>query len=219
MNKRRIRIRNRLISWFPQLNRLSETRWLLSSAKQWREQGWTNPPPYFVKRAALLGEARAMGAEVFVETGTFLGDTTWAFRREFGQIYTIEVEPSLAKLAKERFANHSHIEVIEGDSSDVLLAICGKIKAPCLFYLDGHYSGGITGMGDTECPILEELDAIFDLARYPFRIVIDDARLFGVDPSYPTIDRLRAHLLQRDPTLEIRVENDAIMISLPTPRE
>lgn len=161
----------------------------------------------------LLAEAEAMGAEIFVETGTFLGDTTWAFRKRFHRIHTIEVEPSLADLARQRFAGQSHIEVIEGDSSQVLAELCGRIERPCLFYLDGHYSGGFTGMGEVECPILAEIDAIFERTRAPFRIVIDDARLFGSDPAYPTLAALREHLLRRDPSLEIRVENDAILLA------
>lgn len=186
---------------------------MLSAAGQWGKEGWTVPPPYFVRRAMLLGEAQALDAKVFVETGTFLGDTTWAFKKRFANIHTIEVEPSLAALARERFRSHPQVEVIEGDSSRVLAELCSRIEAPCLFYLDGHYSGGITGMGDTECPILAELDAIFDHLKRPLRIVIDDARLFGTDPAYPTMSELRGHLLGRNPSLEIRVENDAILIS------
>ena len=212
MNHNRIRFRNRMISLFPWITRISETRRLMSAASQWRTRGWTSPPPYFVRRAMLLAEADAIGAEVFVETGTFFGDTTWAFRKRFRRIHTIEVEPSLADLARQRFARQSHIEVIEGDSSQVLEELCGRIKQPCLFYLDGHYSGGITGMGEDECPILAEIDAIFGRTRVPFRIVIDDARLFGSDPAYPTLAELRGHLLQHDPSLKIRVENDAILL-------
>lgn len=213
MNHARIHFRNRMISWFPWITRISEARRLLTAASHWRTHGWTSPPPYFVRRAMLLAEADAIGAEVFVETGTFLGDTTWAFRKRFRRIHTIEVEPSLAGLARRRFARHGHIEVVEGDSSQVLEDLCGRIEGPCLFYLDGHYSGGITGMGEVECPILAEIDAIFERTRPPFRIVIDDARLFGRDPAYPTLAGLREHLLRRDPSLEIRVENDAILLA------
>ena len=213
MNHSRIRWRNRLISLFPVITRISGARRMLSAASQWRKEGWTVPPPYFVRRAMLLGEAQAVGAQVFVETGTFLGDTTWAFKKRFTNIHTIEVEPSLAALARERFRSHPQVEVIEGDSSRVLAELCSRIEAPCLFYLDGHYSGGITGMGDTECPILAELDAIFDHLKGRFRIVIDDARLFCTDPAYPTLNDLRSYLIARNPLLEIRVENDAILIS------
>ncbi len=212
MNHAWIHFRNRMISLFPWVTRITETRRLLSAAGQWRTTGWTSPPPFFVRRAMLLAEARAIGAEVFVETGTFLGDTTWAFRNVFRSIHTIEVEPSLADLARKRFSKHPHIEVIEGDSSRVLGGLCGRIDGPCLFYLDGHYSGGITGMGNVECPILAEIDAIFERTRSPFRIVVDDARLFGSDPAYPTLEVFLRHVQGHDPSFEMRVENDAILL-------
>lgn len=213
MNPTRIRNRNRLISLFPWITRLGEARRLFAAAAQWRSQGWFAPPPFFVRRAMLLAEARAMEALVFVETGTFLGDTTWAFRCSFEKVHTIEVEATLAQLARERFAGDPRIEVIEGDSSQVLPELCDRLSGPCLFYLDGHYSGGITGMGEQECPILQELDVILARTRVKFRIVIDDARLFGTDPAYPTLEKLHAHLEERDAKLVMRVENDAILIT------
>jgi len=46
--------------------------------------------------------------EIFIETGTFLGDTPWAFRNSFKEIYTIELSETLAKLALNRFAKFDH---------------------------------------------------------------------------------------------------------------
>mgnify|MGYP001369983704 CR=1 FL=1 len=43
----------------------------------------------------------------------------------------------------------------------MLKNIIKNIDKPALFWLDGHYSGGVTGMGDNETPILEELEQIY----------------------------------------------------------
>jgi hypothetical protein len=43
-------------------------------------------------------------------------------------------------------------------------------------------------------------------------VIIDDARLFGTDPAYPSIDEVREHVLSRDRMLEIDVVDDAIRI-------
>ena len=102
--------------------------------------------------------------------------------RNFRRIYTVEVEPKLAALARDRFKRCPSVTLVEGDSATALRGICRELDAPSLFFLDGHYSGGITGMGSKECPVLEELLAIFTHTTQPFRIVIDDARLFGTDP-------------------------------------
>ncbi|MEI8342640.1 MAG: hypothetical protein WCH43_14045 [Verrucomicrobiota bacterium] len=213
IDHRKARWKNRLISAAPWISQVSELARLVQAAGAWRRKGWTAPPPYFVRRAMLRSEALAIGAEVFIETGTFLGDTTWGLMRDFRTIYTLEVEPTLAALARERFRKCPSVTLVEGDSSLLLPEICAKVDAPCLFYLDGHYSGGITGMGSKECPILEELHAIFTHTTQPFRIVIDDARLFGTDPFYPDLETLGKLLSDHGRSMQLRIENDAILIA------
>ena len=169
----RIRWRNRLLALFPCLSEWNEFRLLRSAQKKWRREGWQAPPPYFVRRAMILAEAKRIGAELFIETGTFLGDTVWQFRHDFGQIVTIEVEPRLAQLAKERFRRLSHVRVIEGDSAQEMTDLCAQAERPSVIFLDGHYSHGITGMGEQECPILQELEAIAVHLPVPAAVIID----------------------------------------------
>jgi hypothetical protein len=208
----RIRTKNRLVAVFPWLSRLGEMRQLISAAARWRKEGWFVPVPHFVRRAMLLSHARAVSAEIFVETGTYKGGTTWCLLGEFRRILTIEVVTALASLAEERFRKFPHVTVIEGDSAEVLPEICAKLDGPCLFYLDGHYSGGVTGMGSEECPVIRELEAVFTHTRVPFRIVIDDARLFGSDPAYPDLHAVTHAVNKHNPSMRVRVENDAILI-------
>lgn len=212
-NHLKIRLRNHLVSWIPGLRLASELRRIIQATNIWRNEGWFVPPPNFVRRAMLLSEARNVGAEIFVETGTFQGETSWCFRRLFRQIYTIEVDPTLASLARNRFRKCPSVNLIEGDSAFILPELCKKLDAPSLFFLDGHYSGGITGMGSEECPVLDEMRAIFNNITHPFGIVIDDARLFGSKPSYPSISTLKEFLVEQGSKMHIRIENDAILIS------
>ena len=44
-------------------------------------------------------------------------------------------------------------------------------------------------------------------------VIIDDARLFGNDPAYPSIAEIREHVLSRDGRQRIVVVDDAIHIS------
>ncbi len=157
-------------------------------------------------------EARGINAGIFVESGTFLGDTTWEMMSEFRKIHTIEVEPKLAALARERFERKASVSVVEGDSAKHLPDICASLDGPCLFYLDGHYSGGITGMGEKECPLVEELHAIFSHSIHPFVIIIDDARLIGTNPFYPRMDTIRRIISGYAGNHSLEVENDAILI-------
>lgn len=118
---------------------------------------------------------------IFVETGTYMGDTTNAISPYFNKVYTIEVQPSYAMNARNRFKNHNHISVLQGDSSVVLKAVCPELDMPVFFWLDGHYSGGDTGKGEKDCPLLEEVAAIYKLCKQPCVIAIDDVRLFDTN--------------------------------------
>ncbi len=210
----RIRWRNRLLAWLPFLSEWNEFRLLRAAQREWRRQGWQTPPPYFVRRAMILAEAKRIHAELFIETGTFLGDTVWQFRHDFAQIVTIEVEPRLAQLARERFRRLSHVRVIEGDSAHEMTDLCSQAKKPCVIFLDGHYSHGITGMGEQECPILKELEAIATHLVVPAVVIIDDARLFGCDPAYPSLADIEEFVRQRHGWV-MRLENDAMVLELP----
>lgn len=205
--------RNRLIAGFPLVTRLSELRHLYQTSRAWKQDGWSTPVPYFVRRAMLISEGRSIGAKTLVETGTFLGDTTWSLKSHFKHLHSIEVEPGLAGFARKRFLHHPHVAIHEGDSAALLAGVCETIQTNCLFYLDGHYSGGFTGMGTKECPIIEELGAIFNHTSHPFKIIIDDARLFGSHPAYPDISVIHDFLLTQKIKTSIRIENDAIIIS------
>lgn len=208
----RIRTRNRLLGIMPWLERVSEWRQLLRAGKRWRTEGYFAPVPYFIRRAQLLQVGKRIGAEVAVETGTFRGDTTVFLARHFRETHTIEVVPALAGLARERFWNQPSITVWDGDSSDVLRSLLPQLKGAVLFYLDGHDSGGVTGKGEKACPVREELEIIYGSGENRLSVVIDDARLFGTDPDYPTLGEVRLWMERLRPVATVRVEHDAIVI-------
>jgi hypothetical protein len=62
---------------------------------------------------------------------------------------------------------------VQGDSGKELPKIVTQLDTPAIFWLDGHYSAGITAKGDTECPIFEELEAIFEPDKSCKHILID----------------------------------------------
>lgn len=175
--------------------------------------GWSSPLPPLLKRAFLRGIARDEAARNFVETGTYLGDTTWEYRNDFDEMHSIEVEPYLYEQAVRRFQRLAHIKIHRGDSSVVLPAIIGGLRGKTLYWLDGHYSGGITGTGVSHCPVQGELESIFNLSRDPFVIVIDDARCFGTDPAYPSVGEVRESVARLShQRASVSVENDMIII-------
>lgn len=180
---------------------------------QLARRGWSAPMPPLLKRAFLRGIARDAEARNFVETGTYLGDTTWEYRNDFDRIDSIEVEPYLHEQAARRFRGFNHITIHRGDSSVVLPEIIPSLRGKTLYWIDGHYSAGITGAGKSHCPVFAEIQAIFTLSRDPCVIVIDDARCFGTDPAYPRIDDVRSQVAQlSNGRAALAVENDMIVI-------
>ena len=86
-----------------------------------------------------------------------------------------------------------------------------SLNDPAIFWLDGHYSSGITAKGELECPIYGELDAIFSFQSLNHLILIDDARLFNGTNDYPTIPELINYVKQKNSKYTISITDDIIV--------
>lgn len=181
--------------------------------RQWEKSGSPIPPPHLFKQGIIREYAKKFGARVFVESGTCYGDMVEAMKREFDRIYSIELSPYLYGKVTKRFRKERNIKLILGDSGVELKNVMKEIDQPALFYLDGHYSSGMSTKGEKETPVCEELHAI--LRAKPFRhvILIDDARCFGVDPDYPPVDELKKLVDSYDRGLQVTVKDDCIRIA------
>jgi len=135
-----------------------------------------------------------------------------ATKNIFSKIFSVELDKTLYEQAKKKFAKFAHISIIQGDSSEVLPPILAEITQPCLFWLDAHYSGGLTAKGNLETPIMRELKLIFTHASGEQVILIDDARLFVGQNDYPTMGQLRSFILEQRPGWMFETENDIIRI-------
>jgi len=178
----------------------------------WKLHGKPVPPPHIVKQRTLKKYAQRFGLKVLVKTGTYQGEMVEAMKNQFDKIYTIELRKELYASAKRKFHGDDHIQVIHGDSAVELGKLIKKIKQPSLFWLDGHYSRGTTAKGETDTPILQELQHIFDAEEMTHAIVIDDARYFGREADYPNLEELSAFVRSRRPAATISVKNDSIRI-------
>mgnify|MGYP005824564177 CR=1 FL=1 len=119
---------------------------------------------------------------IFVETGTFEGDTIFRMEPRFTELHTIEISENLYCSAKKKY-NGDKIHFHLGDSSVVLGELIGDLSSNTVFWLDGHWSGGITGRGKKDCPLYEELEAIATLFKHKAIIIVDDFRLFETNVS------------------------------------
>lgn len=187
----------------------------IKELKEWKSKGQPDPPPHIVKQKTLKSYAVQYNLKVLIETGTYFGDMVEAMKNVFDHIYSIEINRQLYDQAKKRFHKNLNIELIHGDSATELGKIVQIVNDEALFWLDGHYSAGITGMGTKRTPILGELKHILNSQNDGHVIIIDDARYFGSDESYPTIKEIKEFVYSKRPAMDFVIQNDSIRI---TPR-
>ena len=176
----------------------------------WEGAGRPAPPPETIKRRVLAAYGEAFGARTFVETGTFMGQTPYILRNQFKTLYSIELSPELAARATERLRRFPQINILQGDSAEILPKLTYTISERCLFWLDGHYSGGVTAQGSLDTPILKEIDTIFSHPVSDHVILIDDARLFNGTHDYPTAEQLQEKFATIAPSYQFSIVNDII---------
>ena len=155
----------------------------------WKMRGRPSPPPHCVKQLAVRRYGKSFSIDTLVESGTYLGEMVEAQRSRFHKIISIELSPELFEKAKTRFHRHDHVELLCGDSGELLKTVVPALDKPAIFWLDAHYSGGNTARGKEDTPILKELRTIYQ-SKLPHVILIDDARLFDGTGGYPTIAHL-----------------------------
>jgi hypothetical protein len=156
--------------------------------------------------AASLGHAHS--CSVAIETGTFLGATTYLFSGSYSQVYSIEADPDLFLSARSFLSHRLGINLFQGNSGVILKEVLDNISGRALIFLDAHYSTGITSNLYGESPLEDELRLLLDTDHL---IIIDDARHMQ-KTGYPGIHKI-ASLVPARRSMTIR--HDQIIIPPP----
>lgn len=166
-------------------------------------------PHSYTKLHNLAACRQLTGAKEIIEVGSFKGVTARRLSYIFDHVVTIEIDPALHELARERCTGRSNVELILGDGAKVLPQVAARTRSAVIF-LDGHFSGGETGQGDEPEPVLKELDIIAGHLDNFVGIVVDDFRLFGVEAGWPMKHEVLAKLesLLKPPAWSIAILND-----------
>lgn len=180
-------------------------------SRRWIRSGCPSPAPAMVKAEIVRGHVRTSGARVFIETGTYLGTTVQHVARLGVECHTIEIDEALHRRATRALARHTNIDVILGNSAEELPRLLKELAEPAVFWLDGHFSGGVTGRGDLYSPIRTELMAILDHRVKRHVVLIDDARLFDGTDDYPRLAELLGEL-DGEPDYQALVSTDMVRI-------
>lgn len=176
---------------------------------RWKRNGRQGAPPPAEKHRIIKEYAERFGIGTLVETGTYWGDTVDAVEDEFDRIYSVEFDDFLFGQARRRFSRNERITILHGDSADILPKVLAEVDGPCLFWLDAHCSGGMTGKGPLLTPIVDELRTI--LGDRPDHVVLaDDASAFVGDDDYPTLDQVRELVRAHRPEWAFEVDSNII---------
>lgn len=152
--------------------------------------------------------ASALKPEIFLETGTFNGDTTDRASRYIPLTHTIELGEELYEKAKKRFSTNKNIILHLGDSAQVLPSLMPILNSKTLFFLDAHFSGGSSVKGLVNTPILNELETIKKSGINDAIILVDDTRMFytpmgnvenTIMDGYPTLDQIIVKIQEINP--------------------
>ena len=128
---------------------------------------------------------------VWVETGTYLGDSTDCLSKISKRVYSIEPSKTYFEKAQKRFMNTESVSLFYGTSENCLDLILKNIENKKIsFWLDGHFSYGDTYEGENHSPVLIELDFIKQNINSfeSINILIDDFRIFS--KYYPKSEKL-----------------------------
>lgn len=140
--------------------------------------------------------------KVFFETGTGTGNgVRHATAYNFDKIYSIEIIKEQSSLMQEKFKEDSRVEIICGNSGEILKEHIIGIESPILFWLDAHFPGSFKQTMIEErwlaekdehirFPLWNELTAIKRFRSGRDVIIIDDIKIFDEKTKYsnPTPD-------------------------------
>lgn len=124
--------------------------------------------------------------DLFFESGGYKGDSVALVQAHFPRIVTVELSELYVGELRARFKDSKKVEVVHGDSAQVLKQRHQELSAQgVLYWLDAHWCAapGVLMKGP-QCPLLDELAALGKLNEHSV-VIIDDARLFLAPPPQP----------------------------------
>jgi len=177
----------------------------------WMRSGCRDIAPHPFKMIIIRSYLKQFKMDEFIETGTYLGDTLGYIANSGVQCISIELSQELYEAACKRFKTYKNVGLVQGDSGQRLPELLNAINKKSLFWLDGHYSSGVTARAETYTPVSAELKAIL---RHPIKqhvILIDDARCFDGMNNYPHLDDL-LRVIREDGSYSAEVSLDIIRL-------
>ena len=109
---------------------------------RWMNGGFNVPVPRRIKWHVLSRYSKTGGT--WIESGTYLGDTTKFLAKQADNVISIEPSEYLVKRARVRLKKFKNVRIVHGLSEQNLSSLLTDVSGPIYFWLDGHASGGFT---------------------------------------------------------------------------
>lgn len=170
--------------------------------------------PHLLKQRTVVEYAGKYGLRTLVETGTYYGEMVAAVKKSFDQIFSIELDPALARAATRKFERDPRIRILEGDSARLLPELLKSITKPALFWLDAGYWGWENLERDPQ-RLSVEVESILAHSVKGHVVLMDDARCLNGQNGALTIAELQSRIAARFPDRAFEVKHDIVRI---TPR-
>jgi len=160
---------------------------------KWWIRGYGAPSPQFIKLRIL--KRNCIPGAPWIETGTYLGDTTKFLSKNSKMVFSIEPAALLYEFVTKRLSRLNNVQIVFGTSEEVFETTITKLEREANFWLDGHASGDITFSNQAVTPIVTELGILAKhIPRFDRCVVfVDDIRGFSnnnEDGSYPSKEYL-----------------------------
>jgi len=88
------------------------------SIKNWRTRNFSPPSPDIIKHQILINNN--MNDSLWIETGTYYGNTTQVLSKISKKTVSIEADKALYELSKKKLNSLKNVEIIFGKSEDLL---------------------------------------------------------------------------------------------------
>lgn len=122
----------------------------------------------------------------FVETGTAEGNSVRSVSRYFDKVFTVEISEVLFNQVNPYLQQYENVEHVFGDSLievPKFLESLGEDEK-VFFWLDAHWSQGLSSKNHLDCPLIEECKMIDQTYKSDIGlVVIDDLRLFETNEN------------------------------------
>ena len=154
--------------------------------------------------------------DVFIETGTYQGDTIYHVLNNNiykpSKLISLELSEIFYNNCKQRFNTYPNIDIYHANSKYDLYNIIQNINSQITFWLDSHWSG-VPDVGcdkETLCPILYELEQIKNHHIKTHTIMIDDIRLMDNHHFPVTLPEIVNKIYEINPNYTIKYYDDFI---------